>query len=117
VALDVGCGTGKYLPLLAAQFDRVVAADLSAGMLSTVPDGMWEKCVADVEAMAFADESFTVVLANHMLYHCPDLAQAVAELRRVLRLTLRILASRLNLVPSPCPRRLRPLQRTTPAVP
>ncbi len=84
-ALDIGCGAGKYLPLLASQFRRVVAADLSAGMLAAVPDGPWEKTVADVEAMAFADESFTVVLANHMLYHCPDLPVAVGELRRVLR--------------------------------
>ena len=84
-ALDIGCGTGKYLPLLATQFEQVVAADLSAGMLSSVPDGPWEKTVADVEAMAFADDSFSVVLANHMLYHCPNIGSAVAELHRVLR--------------------------------
>jgi SAM-dependent methyltransferase len=84
-ALDVGCGTGKYLPLLASQFERVVAADLSAGMLVAVPEGPWEKVVADVEAMEFEDDSFSLVLANHMLYHCPQIGSAVTELRRVLR--------------------------------
>lgn len=82
-ALDIGCGQGKYLPLLASQCTSVVAADLSAGMLADVPVGPWEKTVADVEAMTFADGSFDVVLANHMLYHCPDLEMAISELRRV----------------------------------
>ncbi len=84
-ALDIGCGYGKYLPLLASQFQHVVAADLSAGMLNDVPDGAWEKLVADVEALTFADASFDTVLANHMLYHCPNIARAVSQLRRVLK--------------------------------
>ncbi len=83
--LDIGCGTGQYLPLLASQCEHVVAADLSEGMLAALPDGPWERRVADVEALPFADNSFQVVLANHMLYHCPDLTTALSELHRVLR--------------------------------
>ncbi len=83
--LDIGCGNGQFLPLLAAQCEHVVAADLSEGMLAALPDGPWERQVADVEALPFADNSFEVVLANHMLYHCPDLMKALSELHRVLR--------------------------------
>ena len=41
--------------------------------------------VVDVQAIPFDDNSFDAVLANHMLYHVPDLSQAFSEIRRVLR--------------------------------
>ena len=39
----------------------------------------------DAQAMPFGDRSFDAVIANHMLYHVPDLPKALAEARRVLR--------------------------------
>jgi len=39
----------------------------------------------DVQAIPYNDASFDVVIANHMLYHVPDLPKALAEIRRVLR--------------------------------
>ncbi len=39
----------------------------------------------DAQAIPFADASFDMVIANHMLYHVPDRPQALAEIRRVLR--------------------------------
>jgi len=39
---------------------------------------------ADVQELPFGDESFDVVIANHMLYHVPDRPRALAEIRRVL---------------------------------
>lgn len=84
-ALDVGCGSGAYLSLLASQFDSVVAADLSTGMLSAAPEGPWCKAAADVEALPFANQVFSVVFANHMLYHCPNIDVALGEISRVLR--------------------------------
>jgi SAM-dependent methyltransferase len=41
--------------------------------------------VADAQALPFADEAFDVTMAMHMLYHVPDRALAIGELRRVLR--------------------------------
>ncbi len=84
-ALDVGCGRGNYLPLLASQCENVVGVDLSEGMLASVPVGAWTLLVGDVEALAFPDDSFDVVFANHIIYHAPDIGAAVHELRRVLR--------------------------------
>jgi ubiquinone/menaquinone biosynthesis C-methylase UbiE len=41
--------------------------------------------VADAQALPFPGNAFDVTLAMHMLYHVPDRALAIAELRRVLR--------------------------------
>lgn len=43
-----------------------------------------EVCV-DITSMAFADDSFDVILCSHVLEHIPDDASAMADLHRVLR--------------------------------
>lgn len=43
-----------------------------------------EFVVADAQELPFADRSFEVVLANHMLYHVPDRPRALREIARVL---------------------------------
>ena len=48
---------------------------------------------ANIQALEFADGTFDVVVANHMLYHVPDLAQGLAEVRRVLQPNGRLIAS------------------------
>jgi SAM-dependent methyltransferase len=40
--------------------------------------------VADAQELPFPDESFDVVLANHMLYNVPDRPKALREIARVL---------------------------------
>jgi SAM-dependent methyltransferase len=44
-----------------------------------------ELSVGDVQDLQFADESFDFVMANFMLYHVPDINQALRELKRVLK--------------------------------
>jgi ubiquinone/menaquinone biosynthesis C-methylase UbiE len=41
--------------------------------------------VVDAQTIPYDDASFDAVIANHMLYHVPDRAKALAEMRRVLR--------------------------------
>jgi SAM-dependent methyltransferase len=41
--------------------------------------------VIDVQDIPFETGRFDVVIANHMLYHVPDRAKALGEIRRVLR--------------------------------
>jgi SAM-dependent methyltransferase len=86
--LDVGCGNGGYLGTLRARGHRglICGADLSIGMLHSArraTDGPLLR--SDAQALPFADDTFDVVLAMHMLYHVPDRPLAIAELRRVLR--------------------------------
>lgn len=89
--LDVGCGPGTYHSGLLALGARVAACDFSAGMLHEARAACRRNhydvalAQASAEALPFPDASFDRVMANHMLYHVPDIARAVAELRRVLR--------------------------------
>ena len=41
--------------------------------------------VVDAQAIPYARDRFDGVLANHTLYHVPDRARALAEIRRVLK--------------------------------
>jgi SAM-dependent methyltransferase len=43
-----------------------------------------EYAVADVRELPFGDETFDVVIANHMLYHVSDRSKAFAQISRVL---------------------------------
>lgn len=79
--LEVGCGNGGYLALVEA-----VGMDASLGLLGAARERARGPLVCgDVERLPFADRSFHVVLAPHMLYHVADRRTAVHELRRVLR--------------------------------
>lgn len=84
--LDVGWGTGALTRRLRA--DRpdlwVVPVDLSAGLRPEV--------VGEVDRLPFADGSVGAVLAMYMLYYATDPANAVRELRRVLRPCGRLVA-------------------------
>jgi len=89
--LDAGCGPGTYHALVAGCRARIVASDLSAGMLREVRAQAAEQrlavapLAADVQALPFGNGTFDRVMANHMLYHVPDRDAALRELRRVLK--------------------------------
>lgn len=86
---DVGCGNGAYLAALARRGHdgHVLGVDLSAGMLraarSRAPAAAL--AVADAAALPLPGDISDVTLAMHMLYHLPDPAAAVRELRRITR--------------------------------
>jgi SAM-dependent methyltransferase len=89
--LDVGCGPGWLWRENTGRMhgdQRIVCADLSSGMVTeargALDDGRFGWLVCDVQALPFADGSFDAVVANHMLYHVPDLPTATSELARVL---------------------------------
>jgi Methylase involved in ubiquinone/menaquinone biosynthesis len=91
--LELGCGNG-------AQWDNriqllptdcfLVLSDFSEGMVNSV----WEKYSSqtnmiaqkvDIQSIPFPDNCFDVVIANHMLYHVPDIPKALSEIKRVLK--------------------------------
>ena len=39
----------------------------------------------DIQEIPFENETFDVVIANHMLFHVPDLNKALLEVKRVLK--------------------------------
>jgi len=86
--LDVGCGNGRYLAELRRRGHRGFACgmDLSAGMVRTARAAHGAPLlVSDAQALPFASASFDIALVMHMLYHVPDRAQAIGEIRRVVR--------------------------------
>lgn len=83
--LDVGCGAGRYYPHLLRNNPNVTyhGLDFSPGMLQKHPasSGL---VLGDAQRLPYADNSFDVVMANHMLYHVQDIDEAIGEFRRVL---------------------------------
>ena len=84
--LDVGAGHGIYFDRLHQLLPNVryYGLDRSPGMLAkhTAPGKL---LLADAQQLPFASGVFDLVMANHMLYHVPDIHQAVQEFRRIMK--------------------------------
>jgi len=90
--LEVGVGTGISLPGYSSQ-NRIIGIDLSAEMLCKAQRRVAglsltnvEKLeVMDAEHLSFADASFDVVVANHVISTVPNPEAALDECARMLR--------------------------------
>jgi SAM-dependent methyltransferase len=86
VILDVGSGSGTYHPLIQHRWPDVTyyGLDLSYGMLKnhSARTGL---VLADAQRVPFPDDTFDLIMANHMMYHLPDIDEALVEFRRVLK--------------------------------
>ena len=104
--LEIGCGPAH---LWTANLDRlppgwhITLSDFSSGMLeqakqnlanalqastslrSAQPAQYFSFEIGDAQQIPFEADTFDAVIANHMLYHVPDRARALAEMRRVLK--------------------------------
>lgn len=92
IVLDVGCGAGLYISPIKKRLlsgGLIISADLSFGMLSDVAQKDFSSDTnlvnSNVLHLPFPDDSCDVILANHMLYHVPDIPAAITEIKRVLR--------------------------------
>jgi ubiquinone/menaquinone biosynthesis C-methylase UbiE len=84
--LDLGCGTGRTLPLLPAGV-RAIALDPSPDALARArgrAPGV-PMLIASAEALPFRDGVFDTVLSGLVFCSVPDPARGLAEVRRVLR--------------------------------
>jgi SAM-dependent methyltransferase len=81
--LDVGCGDKPYYPFFACASQYI-------GVDANNPAADFH---APVERLPLDDSSFDLVLCTQVLEHADDPAQAVRELRRVLKPGGRVLAS------------------------
>lgn len=88
-AVDVGAGTGDLTFALlraSAPGARVVAADLSKGMLEVARRrGPLLAAIANAERLPFADASLDRVITGFTVRNVGDLPRALREFRRVLR--------------------------------
>ena len=83
--LDAGAGTGAVSSALAAQGARVVAMDLSAGMLAWNAAARPPCAVADIRALPLADGSVDDAIAAFVLNHLTDPVAGLTELARITR--------------------------------
>jgi len=85
VAVDVGCGTGRNMAVLAQYADRVVGLDRSMAALSiAVSRGLAAGCV-DGHSLPLAGQSVDLLTAFDVLEHMDDDVSALDEFNQVLR--------------------------------
>jgi ubiquinone/menaquinone biosynthesis C-methylase UbiE/GNAT superfamily N-acetyltransferase len=98
--LDVGCGTGDELRLIAARVGtagRAVGVDVSRDLVAAArertPAGVAvEFVVADAHRLPFADREFAAARVERTLQHVANPAGVVAEMARVVRPGGRVVA-------------------------
>lgn len=84
--LEIGCGSGALWAVDGPTPRRLTLTDRSSAMVATaagVEPGAAAAC-CDAASLPFRDDAFDLVVANHVLYHVPDVYHALAEIRRVL---------------------------------
>jgi SAM-dependent methyltransferase len=95
--LDAGCGMGELAERVKRELGaEVCAIDFSPRMVELTRARGIDAQVADIQALPFEDASFDCVGAGWVLYHVPELDQAVRELARVLRPGGRLVAGTLG---------------------
>jgi len=90
--LEVGVGTGISLPGYSSQ-NRIIGIDLSEAMLRKAQQRVADLSltnvekleVMDAEHLSFPDDSFDVVVANHVISTVPNPEAALDECARMLR--------------------------------
>ncbi|MDR1704346.1 MAG: class I SAM-dependent methyltransferase [Clostridiales bacterium] len=90
--LELGCGTASgwagrvTLPVGI----NVCLSDFSPLMVKKAEDALGDNPAfsfkeIDIQDIPFKGQSFDLVIANHMLYHVPDINKALSEVSRVLK--------------------------------
>ncbi len=92
--LELGSGSGALWSHVSDRIPvrwNITLSDLSDGML----DEAWRNLVVtgrnfkfeqiDAQSIPYEDDTFDIVIANHMLYHVPDRLKALAEIKRVMK--------------------------------
>jgi malonyl-CoA O-methyltransferase len=94
VVLDLGSGTGRVTRALKRRYRRalVIALDIAPGMLREAQrhQGLlrrFARVCADAQRLPLAGASVDLVFSSLMLQWCEPLAQALGEVRRVLKPT------------------------------
>jgi malonyl-CoA O-methyltransferase len=85
IALDAGCGTGRYLRLLRQRGAKVFGIDLSAAMLSRARADQGCVARANICALPLDSTGIDVVVCGLALGDLPHLDAAIAEMARVIR--------------------------------
>lgn len=92
--LELGCGDGTFWTVNRGNIPsevRILVSDISEGMLRDARrsigqgDSRFLFQVIDCQDLPFSDNTFDLVIMNHVLFYCEDIAKACREIARVLR--------------------------------
>jgi SAM-dependent methyltransferase len=97
-ALEVGPGSGIYLPVLAGLAAAVVASDIEPAFLERARElaasrSNIEVVLDDVVDSGLPSESFDLVLCSEVIEHIPEPGAALASMHRILRPAGRLVIS------------------------
>jgi SAM-dependent methyltransferase len=89
-ALEIGPGSGVYLPTLASLFDTVTAADIESAFLEQARHLGHNlrniKVIEDnIVNSGFASGSFDLILCSEVIEHIEDSAAALAQIGRIIK--------------------------------
>ncbi|MGG7056981.1 class I SAM-dependent methyltransferase [Clostridium tertium] len=91
--LELGCGNGAQWENRIEDLPKscsLTLSDFSEGMVDIVRKNYSKYNNVsfqqiDIQDINFPNETFDIIIANHMLYHIPDLQKALYEVKRVLK--------------------------------
>jgi SAM-dependent methyltransferase len=85
--IEVGAGTGNFLSLFEPIAARLVACDLTPGMLRVARERnpAMRTAAGDGARLPFADASFELVTSAHAMHHIPEPVPVLQEMRRIAR--------------------------------
>jgi len=88
--LDIGCGTGRNLPLISKFADKIIGIDSSPKMIQ-LSDHIckknnlnYELKISDIYQMPFHNSSIDGVFANMVFHHIPEPLKAITEINRII---------------------------------
>ena len=91
--LELGAGNGALWSQNIAKVPKnvtIVLSDISEGILADARKAIgdhpqFQYSVFNAQKIPFADNTFDLVIANHMLFYCDDIPKALQVVRRVLK--------------------------------
>ena len=91
--LEFGCGTGNIWVERKKQLPKnmqMILTDISPLMIEKTKKNLGESKnityqVMDIQNTPFEENTFDVIIANHMLYHVPNIPMALSEVKRILK--------------------------------
>lgn len=91
--LEFGCGTGDIWVGREKQIPKnvnIILTDISPLMLEKAKEKLgyndnFSFKIMDIQNIPLPDKYLDIIIANHMLYHVPDIIKALSEIRRVLK--------------------------------
>lgn len=92
--LEIGCGDGSFWTINADKLPsniHIILSDISEGMIRDArreigsTDGRYSFANFDCHKIPYPQNSFDLVIANHVLFYCMDISTVFEEVYRVLK--------------------------------